>query len=319
MMGELAKVSFVQRIHSRPLMDGADMVGMKLENAGSRIRDAAKSGTISEEEAWDKWHHQSHRIIEGATIAGDISEDEAHEIRLDVERATLMERVKVAVEKGEISEEQAHRKIEGIEREFDGKDRDRDDHVRELVEHFEELGIEKHGIGRIKRALAETGIRDNHIREALWVVVKVAYEIKEKGEDCEMDHLWNYMHHELDLNDEQIDRVTDIARGILHRGEDKDHDEDYIQELMERFREMAVTDDEMILIKNHLMANGIGQEQLVTAFEGILKVTHAMDEKGDSYEVCPEMERFLEHEARLSGDQIDVVHEIARKILEKHR
>ena len=75
----------------------ADAVGARLKAAGEKLRAAGEAGKFnSAEEALAKWHKIKEKIVTSAVAAGEISEEEADVIRLEVLKAELAERAKAA-------------------------------------------------------------------------------------------------------------------------------------------------------------------------------------------------------------------------------
>ncbi|MHC5110786.1 MAG: hypothetical protein ACYTHJ_13025 [Planctomycetota bacterium] len=82
-------------------------LGNRLKAAGARIKEAATSGEMTEEEAWAAWHAEREELIGEAEDAGEVSEEVAAAYRQEVEKAEVGQRLKTAVARGELSEEDA--------------------------------------------------------------------------------------------------------------------------------------------------------------------------------------------------------------------
>ena len=123
--------------------------------------------------------------------------------------AGVKAKIWAAVEAGKLTEEQAKQKWEAYLRDakrgHDGED---------LWAHYRKLGVDEAGIGRIKRALIESGLEGERLEQGLRVVVRVAHGLR-KADDPEpivakvTEHL-----AELDYSEEQIERLLAVARRL---------------------------------------------------------------------------------------------------------
>jgi polyhydroxyalkanoate synthesis regulator phasin len=90
-----------------------DALGARLSNAGQRIKSAAGRGELTEDQAWSEWYAVKEQLIQEAVELGEITEDDAADVHQEMRQAELKERIdssgeriKAAVENGEMSEEE---------------------------------------------------------------------------------------------------------------------------------------------------------------------------------------------------------------------
>jgi len=78
---------------------------------GGKLKAAVREGRMSEQEAWDKWHHfKEHRLaprVKAAVESGRLSEKAARKIWRGLEKAEEAEKLKAAVAKGEMTRKEA--------------------------------------------------------------------------------------------------------------------------------------------------------------------------------------------------------------------
>jgi hypothetical protein len=77
---------------------------------------------------------------------------------------------------------------------------------------------------------------------------------------------------------------------------------------------MGIDGGAVAKIRTHFRKNGFSGKQADQALGGTLKVLHEMREEGKDYEMDPRMRAYLEGEMRLTGEQIEKVEGIARRL-----
>jgi len=234
----------------------AEDIGHWLKSVGDEIKQAAKQGKITEEQAWEKWHYVKEKQLapklKGLVKTGKISEQTAWAIWKGVEKAEAGEKLKAAVAKGEMTEEEAWEKWREINREEEecdeeedeeeDKDDDGDDEDDEELEerreakfhaikgHFNRLGIDERTFDHVLKRLDEKGIDDDQMTDVLGGMLRVIHGMKAQGEDFELDRrLKHYFKNAIELSDEQLETVLRLSRRISHnlrRNEQGEREED---------------------------------------------------------------------------------------------
>ena len=75
---------------------GPKAVGKRLEATSNRLKAAVAKGEMTEDEAWAGWYATKNEIIKTALEAGEISEAQAADIRDEMSKAELSERLEAA-------------------------------------------------------------------------------------------------------------------------------------------------------------------------------------------------------------------------------
>ncbi len=192
-----------------------------LRMVGERLKAAVKAGTMTEEEAWAKWHAIKEKDIaprlKAAVAEGHMSEEQSRGIWQGIKKAEIGERLKAAVAKGELTEEEARAKWEAMEKEWAEKECADKECVREagLEGHYKRMGISDEAFDRIQQHLHENGIQRAQLDKVMGVMLRVIYQVKSEGDDFELDpRLRDYFTGELGLTDQQVELVQRMARRV---------------------------------------------------------------------------------------------------------
>jgi len=210
-----------------------------LQAVGERLKAAVKAGTMTEEEAWGKWHAIKEKDIaprlKAAVAEGHMSEEQARGIWQGIEKAEIGERLKAAVAKGELTEQEARAKWETMEKEWAAKEcaekecAEKECAEKECAEkecareaglagHYKRMGISGEAIDRIQRHLHENGIQRERLDMVMGAMLRVIYQVKSEGDDFELDpRLRDYFTGKLGLTDQQVELVQRMARRVAHR------------------------------------------------------------------------------------------------------
>lgn len=130
----------------------ADAVGARLEAAGEKLRAAGEAGKFnSAEEALAEWHKIKERVITGAVAAGEVSEEEADVIRLEMVKAEAAERAKAAAGAPATGRVTAKQMLSYLDKNGDGKI-SRKEASEELKPFFEQIDANKDGAIDVKEA-----------------------------------------------------------------------------------------------------------------------------------------------------------------------
>lgn len=109
-------------------------------------------------------------------------------------------------------------------------------HEENLEDQFTGLGLDEAVIDRLRNVLEENEFSDRQIETALGGILRIVHEMREAGEDIELDvRLLDYFREEAELTDDQIKLVWRLAQRISRslRDEDRRGDED---ERLEEYR-----------------------------------------------------------------------------------
>ncbi|BBM85967.1 hypothetical protein [Candidatus Uabimicrobium amorphum] len=88
-------------------------------------------------------------------------------------------------------------------------------------------------------------------------------------------------------------------------------------EIIHHYKRLGVSMQEMGNIKKSLGDAGVTNEQMEGAMRGILRTVHEMKSEGEKYEMDLGVAKFLRGEIKLSNKQIEMVQNIARRILHR--
>jgi polyhydroxyalkanoate synthesis regulator phasin len=129
----------------------------RMEMAGRRIKQAVKSGEMTEEQAKAKWTQIEHKAqlmqtamkIRAAVARGELTQEEARakiaDMRKHLYRDATGKKIRAAVARGELTEEEGRAKMEAIRKEHERSPRirsndDRDDRSK-IEDHDRRLGV----------------------------------------------------------------------------------------------------------------------------------------------------------------------------------
>ncbi len=131
-------------------------LGIRLREAGGKIRAAIGGGEMTEDEGWAEWHVVKEKLITTAVDGGEVSEADAAVFRRGIERAEAGQKLKRAVAKSEMTEEEAWAKWDEINDEADKEKPEGDTKGR-----LESLGKKLWSAGQlIKGAVAKHELTD---------------------------------------------------------------------------------------------------------------------------------------------------------------
>ena len=167
-------------------------------------------------------------VVEIAERLADSEEDEGDNRKRHF--MSIVERVKAAVERGELSEEEADRKLHELREEmFEEEDESEREH-----EHEERHTV----VRRIVGALSEAGVQEDSIEATIEVIRKLAGEIAEQGNGFELDEGYvDYLSDELNLSGRQIDLAVELAERLADSEEDEgDNRKRHFMSIVERVK-----------------------------------------------------------------------------------
>ena len=180
-----------------------DWIEDRWHAVGRRLKAAVKAGTLTEAEAWDKWH----------------------EFKVD----EIAQRLKAAVANRELTEAEAWAKWAEINREYkeeeykeEDKDDDVDDRGSGIEGHFNRLGASEGVAKRIRHRLRQSGLTEQQAESAMGGLLRIVHGLHSDGEHYELDpRLRHYFEDEIELTDEQIELVLGLARRVTHSLSDR--------------------------------------------------------------------------------------------------
>jgi len=128
----------------------------------------------------------------------------------------IKRRIEGAVKAGKMTREEANKHYVGIKKEAARRASD-DGRDAGIAGHYKKMGVSGETLGRIKRALAENGIKRAQVEPVLGGMLRVVHEMRSEGERFDLDpRLRSYFKKEVGLTDKQIELVQGIARRIIH-------------------------------------------------------------------------------------------------------
>ena len=141
-----------------------------IHDVGEEIKAAAREGDLSEDEAWEKWHHfKEHELapkLKDAVADELVSEEWARELWEGIEKVEIGERLKGAVARGEMTEDEAWAEWE----ELTGKKNN-----NEMEPWMEET------MDRFRREVAERSPKEN--RRELEELVQALKKAQKEGDE----------------------------------------------------------------------------------------------------------------------------------------
>ena len=190
----------------------------RMEAAGRRIREALRTGRMTEAQA----------DAERARI-----EREVHVMETGM-------KIRQAIARGELTKEEGRAKMDAVR-----KERDRSHAGQSGIEdHYRRMGVTGRVFTRVKAALKENGVTDEQIEPTLGGMLRVIHMIKsaDADDDDMNERLREYFTEEVGLKAEQIELVQRLAARVAmsleadddsndhdgddHDGDDEDHDGD---------------------------------------------------------------------------------------------
>ena len=141
---------------------------------------------------------------------------------------SIVEQVKAAVERGDMSEGEADRKLREIRKEMFGG------HEGEKSERKHHEGVARKIAGR----LSEAGVQEDSLEATIKVIRKLARSISKQGDSFELDEeVVDYLSDKLNLSGRQIDIAVEIAEQLADSHEDEgDNREDHFKSIVERVK-----------------------------------------------------------------------------------
>jgi len=276
------------------------------------------------------------------------------------------DRLLEAVEEGELSAEQAKAMMGALasqrmaERLANLEDEEDDDEWEEawdeLSGHYRKLGLSEQQLKKLVAGLEEVGLEDERLFETLGAMVKLSWMLRKGDVDAEAVEAFNdYFADELDLEEEQRDRVWGLAKRIAGAGgkrtpsekdmaavktkiwaaveagelteeQAKQKWEAYVREvkrgrdrddLWVHYQKLGVSKADMGEIKRALVGAELEGERLERALRVIVRIARGLREADDPE---PLLAKVSAHLSELDFDerQVEAVLRIARKLAADH-
>ena len=251
--------------------------GVELAETGEKLKAAVAAGKITEEQARAKWEAIAKEAKHG-TRGGD------HHARAEAHFGEVWAKLQAAVKAGKMSKEDAHKKMAAIKKDVAARmrgDRDKDHHDRGrdkrsdadggIEGHFKKLGVTNETVGKIRRRLAENGIKREQINPVLGGMLRVIHGMRSQGERFKLDpRLRDYFKKRIRLTDKQVELVRGISRRVLH-GMQQRGDKNISREDLERAG---------IKIRKAVAAGKITKEQGRAKMDAMRKMMGRQSEHG---------------------------------------
>ncbi len=186
----------------------------------AEIREEGNSFKLDEEieeyltEELELSQEQVRQVVEIAERLADARSEgkSASNVRISPEEfERTVDRIRAAVQRGDITEEEARDKISELRQRVADRRRERRDDDRMT---------ERDAINRrITGALTDSGLEREKIREVVAVIQKIVAEIREEGNSFKLDEeIEEYLTEELELSQEQVRQVVEIAERLADAG-----------------------------------------------------------------------------------------------------
>ena len=146
----------------------------------------------------------------------------------DADLEAAWQKLLAMVKAGKLTEEQAHAKMAALKKanrpvKKTAKPTKKGKRDEALVGHYRKMGVSGETLGRIKEALADSGVSPKQMEGTLGGMLRVIHEMRSEGERFELDpRLRHYLAKEVGLTGKQIERVLGLARRIAGGPEDPD-------------------------------------------------------------------------------------------------
>jgi len=206
-----------------------------------------------------------------------------------------------------------------------------------IEEHLNRLGITDQHVARTRKVFRDNGLTDEQIELTLEAMVKVVHEVQSEGEDFELDPvLRKYFEDEVGLTDEQIELVQRHAQRLIHgrRASERERGEgDRDVGIEEHFNKLGVTDWDVARIRKVLQDSGLTDKQIGQTWRVMIGIIREVQsegfrvgksgfserseekgDKGEDFELDPQLRNYFENEVGLTDEQIELVQGFAIRI-----
>lgn len=247
---------------------------------------------------------------------------EARQVDLD----QAAERIRRAIQAGEITAEEGRRKMAAVRAmQAHGDHAQREQHRERHADHdrTDTMGMDEETHDAIVAYLAKEGVGRIQMEATLGGLIRITHAIMEQGDGFEMhDEMVEYLSTEVGLNRDQIGMLVDVARKLAaetaqaaeHAAQGGDVD------IRGYFLRMGVDEATLDRVVGALREHGVGRVQMEPTLGGLFHTVLAMQERGrDGQMGWIDDGAFFSEHIGLSDEQIELVAGIARQVYESLR
>jgi len=255
----------------------------------------------------------------------------------DVDVPALLAEIRAAVERGDITPEEGRRKAQEVRSWVQALEADRDDRAprrdrgdrreREgdrdadgIEAKFHAWGVDEAGFDAIVEYLAKEGVGRIQMEVTLGGLLRVAYTMKEQGEDYDFDERMHaYFSEEVGLDDGEIEAVLGVAEKLAqghaqHDGEAEQGEKDKV-DIRGYFLRLGLDEEGLDAVVGTLHEHGVGRVQMESTLGGLFHTVLGIQEHGLEATVEDEkFHAFFAQQVGLDEEQIELVTRLAQRI-----
>jgi len=190
-----------------------------------------------------------------------------------------------------------------------------------MADNFNKLGVDAEMFRVIRNYLTENDFTEEQLEGALGGMLRIVYEVNSEGEEFELDlRLRDYFENTLGLSKEQIEIVIGISKRIAFGKKDEDSkngEGNRDTGIQDHFERIGVSAEALDGIRSTLKRSGFSAEQTEISLGAMTRIIPEIKIEGKEFELDVRLRSYLENELRLSGEQIEVVVGISRRIVNR--
>lgn len=242
---------------------------------------------------------------------------EARQVDLD----QAAERIRRAIQAGEITAEEGRRKMAEVRAmQAHGDHAQREQHRERHAEHDrpDTMGMDEETYDAIVAHLAKEGVGRIQMEATLGGLIRITHAIMEQGDGFEMhDEMVEYLSTEVGLNRDQIGVLVDVARKLAaetaqaaeHAAQGEDVD------IRGYFLRMGVDEATLDRVVGALREHGVGRVQIDPTLGGLFHTILAIKEHGlEAAMESIDAHDFFSEQVGLNDEQIELVAGLAQRI-----
>ena len=256
-------------------------------------------------------------LAQADELAPKPGDREARQVDLD----QAAERIRRAIQAGEITAEEGRRKMAEVRAmQAHGDHAQREQHRERHADHdrTDTMGMDEETYDAIVAYLAKEGVGRIQMEATLGGLIRITHAVMEQGDGFEMhDEMVEYLSTEVGLNRDQIGMLVDVARKLAaetaQAAQHAAHDGDV--DIRGYFVRMGVDEAMLDRIVGALREHGVGQVQIDPTLGGLFHTILAIKEYGlEAAMESIDAHDFFSEQVGLSDEQIELVAGLAQHI-----
>ncbi len=266
----------------------------------------------------------------GLAQAGELEAKQADRPAEQADLERVAERIRRAVEAGDLSAEEARRKMQEVRammqaqaergdarRRGDQRDGERSG---EREANFRAMGIDEATYDAVVGFLAEQGVGRIQMDAAMGALARISHAMREQPGAFELnEELAGYLTREVGLDRGQVRALLEVAAKLAaeasHAADQAAHGDDV--DIRGYFLRMGVDEATLDHIIGALREHGVGRVQIEPTLGGLFHTILAIKEYGMEEAMSSiDAHAFFSEQVGLSDEQIELVAGIARRVFE---